>query len=69
MYICTCTCTGIVISCLRLRVFCQIKPDEESDRCKVVVGSCQLDHPYKIAVSAVPAGRPARCISDIREPI
>lgn len=38
-----------------LMVF-QLVPDPDSNRCKVVIGSCELDKPYKVYVVAVPEG-------------
>lgn len=34
----------------------QLVPDPDSNRCKVVIGSCELDKPYKVYVVAVPEG-------------
>ena len=34
----------------------QLVPDPESNRCKVVIGSCELEKPYKVYVVAVPEG-------------
>lgn len=34
----------------------QLIPDPESNRCKVVIGSCELEKPYKVYVVALPEG-------------
>ena len=58
------TLTLLVSSChgsyvqLHLERNCifQLVPDPESNRCKVVIGSCETEKPYKVYVVAIPAG-------------
>ena len=35
----------------------QVVPDDNSDRCKVVIEGCGLQSPYRIQVAAVPTGK------------
>lgn len=45
-------------------IYLQLVPDPESNRCKVVIGSCELEKPYKVYVVAIPEGQYLLCYHD-----